>query len=110
MTKKIIDFDELRKLKKNYRKKKIIHCHGVFDLIHIGHINHFREAKNLGGILVVTVTPDKYVSKGPNSPAFNERIRAEAIAALSHVDFVAINTAPNAINVIKKFLNKAHRK
>jgi len=27
--------------------KKIVHCHGVFDLLHIGHIKHFEEAKNL---------------------------------------------------------------
>ena len=33
--------------------KKIVHCHGVFDLLHIGHIKHFNEAKDFGDILVV---------------------------------------------------------
>ncbi|MBT6225868.1 MAG: adenylyltransferase/cytidyltransferase family protein, partial [Candidatus Scalindua sp.] len=35
--------------------KKVVHCHGVFDLIHIGHIKHFQEAKSMGDILVVTL-------------------------------------------------------
>ena len=51
--------------------KKIVQCHGVFDLLHIGHIRHFHKAKSLGDILIVTVTPDKYVNKGNDRPAFN---------------------------------------
>ena len=65
LSKKIIDFK-----KKN---KKIILCHGVFDLLHLGHIKHFEEAKKYGDILVVTITPNKYVSKGPNRPVFNTK-------------------------------------
>ncbi len=105
MKQKIFTLEILSKIlnKERTKRKKIILCHGVFDLLHVGHIKHFKEAKSFGDILVVTLTQDKYVNKGPQRPAFNERLRAEAIAALSHVDFVAINTAPNAINVIKKF-------
>jgi bifunctional ADP-heptose synthase (sugar kinase/adenylyltransferase) len=47
--------------------RKIVLCHGVFDLLHVGHIRHFEQAKKLGDILVVTVTPDIYVNKGPRS-------------------------------------------
>ena len=61
--------------------KKVVLCHGVFDLLHIGHINHFKEAKNLGDILIVTVTQDKYVNKGPNRPIFPLNTRMETIAA-----------------------------
>ena len=71
--------------------KKVVHCHGCFDLMHPGHIKHFQTAKNMGDILIVTVTPDIYVDKGPNRPVFNEKLRAESIAALECVDFVAIN-------------------
>jgi len=81
--------------------KKIIHCHGVFDLIHIGHIKHLEAAKKLGDILVVTTTPDRFVNKGPHRPAFGEQLRAEALAALSCVDFVAINEWPTAVEIIK---------
>ena len=82
--------------------KRIVLCHGVFDLLHIGHIKHFREAKKFGDILVVTLTPDIYVNKGPGRPAFNEKSRLEAIAALSIVDYVSLNSAPTAVSLIKK--------
>ncbi|MFQ6029730.1 MAG: PfkB family carbohydrate kinase, partial [Dehalococcoidia bacterium] len=81
--------------------KKVVHCHGVFDLLHIGHVRHFEQAKQLGDVLVATVTPDRYVNKGPDRPAFNEGLRAEAIAALECVDYVAINQWPLAVEAIK---------
>jgi rfaE bifunctional protein kinase chain/domain/rfaE bifunctional protein nucleotidyltransferase chain/domain len=81
--------------------QKVVLCHGVFDLLHIGHIRHFEEAKKMGKILVVTITPDQYVNKGPFRPAFSESLRAEAIAALKCVDYVAVSNWPMAINLIK---------
>ncbi len=81
--------------------QKIIHCHGVFDLLHIGHIRHFERARELGDILAVTVTPDRYVNKGPHRPVFGQDLRAEAIAALDCVDYVAINNWPTAVETIK---------
>ena len=53
---------ELNNLKKN--GKKIVLCHGVFDIIHVGHIKHFEEAKKFGDVVVVSVTNDKFVIKG----------------------------------------------
>ena len=81
--------------------KIIVHCHGVFDLLHVGHIRHLEEAKSLGDILVVTVTPDHYVNKGPHRPAFQAELRVEGIAALDAVDYVAVNRWPTAENAIK---------
>lgn len=81
--------------------KKTVHCHGVFDLLHIGHLRHLNGARRLGDILVVTITPDHLVNKGPGRPAFTETLRAEALAMLECVDFVAINRWPTAIEVIK---------
>ncbi len=80
--------------------KRIAHAHGVFDLLHIGHIRHLREAKSFGDILVVTLTEDKHVNKGPHRPAFPEGLRAEAIAALDAVDYVAISRYPSAVEMI----------
>ena len=91
-----IQFDTIR----NNSKKVIVQCHGVFDLVHIGHIRHFEEAKSLGDILVVSVTPDSYVNKGTNRPVFSEELRAEAIAALDCVDYVTINQSPTAVEAI----------
>ncbi|MGB0908723.1 MAG: PfkB family carbohydrate kinase [Nitrospirales bacterium] len=81
--------------------KTIVHCHGVFDLLHVGHIRHLEEAKALGDVLVVTVTPDCYVNKGPHRPAFQEDLRVEGIAALDAVDYVTVNRWETAENAIK---------
>jgi rfaE bifunctional protein kinase chain/domain/rfaE bifunctional protein nucleotidyltransferase chain/domain len=80
---------------------KVIQCHGVFDLLHIGHIRHFEQAKSMGDVLVVTITPDHYVNKGPHRPAFTASLRAEAVAALDCVDYVAINEWPTAVESIR---------
>lgn len=80
--------------------QRIVHCHGVFDLLHIGHIRHFQEAKRRGDVLVVTITPDRFVNKGPHRPVFHENLRSEAIAALDAVDYVAINQWPTAVETI----------
>lgn len=82
--------------------RKIVHCHGVFDLLHIGHIKHLEAARKFGDLLVVTLTPDRYVNKGPHRPAFPERLRAEALASLACVDFVAINEWPTAVETIAR--------
>ena len=101
--KKIISTENLAKIISKFKKKgkRVVLCHGVFDLLHIGHINHFKEAKKLGDILVVTVTQDKYVNKGPNRPIFSLNTRMESIAALKDIDYVAPNIYSNAIQLIK---------
>ena len=82
--------------------KTVVHCHGVFDLLHPGHIRHFEAAKREGDVLVVTITQDKFVAKGPGRPVFNEHLRAESVAALQSVDYVAINEWPTATETIKE--------
>ena len=101
---KIISLNSLSILTDKLRsnKKSIVHCHGVFDLLHIGHIRHFKEAKEYGDFLIVSLTPDIYVNKGPNRPAFPAELRAEAIAALEYVDYVVINDSPSAIEIIQE--------
>ncbi len=100
---KILGIEELADLLKNEHAKgrTIIHCHGVFDLLHIGHIRYFEEAASMGDILVVTLTPDRYVDKGPYRPAFSEDLRAEAVSSLKTVDYVAINKWPTAEETLK---------
>ena len=102
MEKKIFNLKELNLIikKKRKEKKKIVLCHGVFDLLHIGHIKHFQKAKKFGDFLVVSITVDKYVNKGNNRPLFNMNLRAEAIAALSVVDAVCLSHFPSAVNII----------
>ena len=78
----------------------IVQCHGVFDLLHPGHVSHLAEAKAQGDILVVTITPDRFVNKGPGRPVFTQEHRALMLAALEVVDFVAITDNPTAVDAI----------
>ncbi len=100
---KIKNIEELAAMLPSYRAegKKIVHCHGVFDLLHIGHIRYFEQARRMGDVLVVTLTPDGFVDKGPHRPAFPENLRAEAVASLNCVDLVAINKWPTAEETLR---------
>lgn len=82
--------------------RRVVLCHGTFDLMHTGHIRHLQSARRLGDVLVVTLTGDSFVNKGPGRPVFGEELRAENLAALSCVDHVAINQADTALNVIRQ--------
>ena len=100
---KFIDFDKLTKRVQNLKSKgkKVVLCHGCFDLMHPGHIKYFQAARKMGDVLIVTLTPDIYVDKGPGRPVFNQNLRAESIAALSCVNYVAINKWPTAEETIR---------
>lgn len=99
---KVREIEELAEVLASLRaEKKIVLCHGVFDLLHIGHIRHLEQAKRMGDLLIVTVTADKYVNKGPHRPAFPEEFRSQAIAALECVDYVAISRSPLAVEAIQ---------
>ena len=106
MSKFIQNKDTIKNLSFKYRKsnKKVALAHGVFDVIHLGHLDYFREAKELADILIVSVTADKYVDKGLNKPFFNEKDRAYFLTSLEMVDHVIINHHKNSydlINLIK---------
>lgn len=101
---KIKEIGELELILGNLKTlgKKIVHCHGCFDNLHIGHLKHFESAKKQGDILLVTITPDRFIQKGPGRPLFNENLRAEFIAAIETIDFVAINDSQTPHETIKK--------
>jgi len=103
-SKKVKTLEDLVQIIKREKKKgkKIILSHGVFDLLHPGHIRHFETAKNMADVLVVTITMDEFVNKGPGRPAFNHRLRAESIAALECVDYVVVNKWPTSVETIRR--------
>ena len=80
---------------------KIVQCHGTFDLIHPGHVIHFEESKGMGDVLIVTVTGEKFVNKGPRRPYFNDELRLRSLTALESVDYVAIIPYPAAVEAIE---------
>lgn len=99
---RIIEKQDFKKIREDLRKqnKKVILCHGVFDLIHPGHIQHFQEAKSLGDILVVSVTAAQYVRKGPGRPYFNDQLRLESLAALACIDYVLLSEAYTVADIV----------
>ena len=103
---KIIKFENSESFfdSEQFHQKTIGLCHGVFDLLHPGHLKHLVKAKELVDVLIVSITADRYVNKGPGRPAFTEQLRAEALANLISIDFVVIcpyATASEIISAVK---------
>src|SRR5882672_8053419 len=109
---KVLSLDELENAAAALRKdgKRLVLCHGTFDLMHAGHIRHLQRARQEGDVLIVTLTGDAHVGKGPGRPVFREDLRAETLAALACVDFVAINHEPAAVNVITRLRPNVYAK
>ena len=64
------------------RAKKVIMCHGVFDVVHPGHLRHLIYAKSKADILVTSLTADMHISKGHHRPHVPQDLRALNLAAL----------------------------
>jgi rfaE bifunctional protein nucleotidyltransferase chain/domain len=99
---KILTLSELAAKAREFRAGGlvVVQAHGTFDLLHLGHVRHLEAARALGDVLVVTVTADHFVNKGPGRPAFTESLRAEMLAALHFVTYVATSEASDAISAI----------
>jgi rfaE bifunctional protein nucleotidyltransferase chain/domain len=99
---KIRSIEEIAAIAQSHRDsgRLVVHAHGAFDLIHLGHVRHLEVARGLGDLLIVTLTADRFINKGPGRPVFNEAIRAEMLAALEYVDWVAVSEFPDAVSAI----------
>ncbi len=97
---KIVFKEEIRpKLKEE--KKVIALCHGVFDLLHPGHIIHLQQAKQMADILVVSVTAAEFVRKGPGRPYFNDEMRMKVLEALECVDYVMLSKGYTVDDIVE---------
>lgn len=101
---KVVLLEDLANIVSSLRKENdqvVALCHGCFDILHTGHLRHFEAAKNKSDLLVVTITEDQFIKKGPNRPVFPAKQRAELLAGLRVVDYVAINKWADAIKTIR---------
>lgn len=101
---KIVTREEYRQKIKNRMKqenKTIVLCHGVFDLVHPGHIIHFQQAKSMGDVLVVSITSEKYVRKGPGRPYFNDELRMKFLEAIEYVDYVMLSEGYTVDDIVE---------
>jgi len=83
------------------RAKKVIMCHGVFDVVHPGHLRHLLYAKSKADILVASVTADVHISKGQFRPHVPQELRALNLAAYEVIDFVVIDRNPTPLANIR---------
>lgn len=104
LSEKAVSFERLEQIALEARRvgRRVLLCHGVFDLLHSGHIRHFKAARRRGDFLMVTVTPDRFAQKAPGRPVFNQWLRMEHIAALECVNAVALNLWPTAEETIRR--------
>ncbi|MEK6675165.1 MAG: adenylyltransferase/cytidyltransferase family protein, partial [Planctomycetota bacterium] len=109
---KIVDLNSLLKAAASARQqgKRIVHCHGCFDIVHPGHIRYLEFARGQGDILVVSLTGDPEVCKGEMRPYIPQELRAENLAALMFVDYVVINREPTAESLLHQLRPEAYVK
>ena len=100
---KIKTLTELKKIIGKFpRKKKTVMCHGVFDVVHPGHIRHLAFAKSKADLLIVSITADKHIKKGTYRPHIPENMRAISLAVFEMVDYILIDNNPKPnINIAK---------
>ena len=101
-SKKISSLEKIKKiLGKRPRKKKVILCHGNFDVVHPGHVRHLIYAKSKADLLIVSITADQYIQKGVYRPFVPENLRAQNLAAFEMVDYVIIDQNKTSIKILK---------
>ena len=81
--------------------KSIALCHGVFDLVHPGHIVHFEQAKAMADVLVVSITSEKYVRKGPGRPYFNDELRMKFLSSIDCIDYVMLSEGYTVDDIVE---------
>ena len=101
--KKVLNVSQLKKIIGNYpRKKKVVLCHGVFDIVHPGHIRHLAYAKSQADLLIVSCTGDKFIEKGIYRPHIPQNMRSSNLAAFEMVDYVVIDDNKKPLKLLNK--------
>jgi rfaE bifunctional protein kinase chain/domain/rfaE bifunctional protein nucleotidyltransferase chain/domain len=84
------------------RAKTVIMCHGVFDVVHPGHLRHLMYAKEKAHVLVASLTADRHITKADHRPYIPQELRAQNLAALEMVDYVVVDPNPTPIDTIRR--------
>ena len=79
------------------RAKKVIMCHGTFDVVHPGHVRHLLYAKTKADVLIASLTADEHIKKGNMRPYVPQALRAMNLAALEMVDYVVVDQDPTPL-------------
>ena len=102
--------DELLELRHG---KKVVFTNGVFDILHAGHVQYLRQARDLGDLLVIGLNSDasaRALGKGPGRPVNNEEDRATVLRALRSVDAVVLFDDATPERLIRALRPEVHVK
>lgn len=95
----IYDFEQLHVIKKELDKKKqkIVLTSGCFDILHVGHLEHLREAKKEGDVLLVCLSNDEQIKKlkGKERPINNYEDRINLFKSIPYVDYIILYSEEN---------------
>ena len=85
---------------------RVVFTNGCFDLLHAGHLQVFRRAREMGDVLIVAVNGDDSVRllKGEGRPLVGQDDRAELVAALEVVDYVVLFHEETPARLIRELL------
>src|SRR5271170_1554052 len=84
------------------RAKKVIMCHGVFDVVHPGHLRHLLYAKSKADIVLASITADRHIGKGAYRPHVPQELRALNLAAYEIVDYVLVDPNPEPLETLRR--------
>lgn len=100
---KLLLNEEVAQLTKKFKKNKkiVAMLHGVFDVLHVGHIRYFEDIKRKADKLIISLTDDEFVNKGPGRPLFKIKERVEMLSKIDLVDFITISKSETAEKIIK---------
>src|SRR5215210_974845 len=100
---KIVTLDDLAAaLGPRPRNKTVIMCHGMFDIVHPGHLRHLMYAKEKADTLIASLTADAHIMKANHRPFVPQELRAANLAALEMVDFVIVDPNPTPIEHMRE--------
>jgi rfaE bifunctional protein nucleotidyltransferase chain/domain len=111
---RFVSLEEVQHVAERYRAqgKRLVLANGCFDLLHVGHVRYLEGAKRLGDVLLVGLNSDASVSrlKGAGRPLMTQAERAEIIAALGCVDYVAIFDEDTVDGLVARIKPEIHAK
>lgn len=83
------------------RAERVIMCHGVFDVVHPGHVRHLLHAKSKAPVLIASITADRHIAKGQHRPHVPQDLRAVNLAAFEMIDYVVIDENPTPLENLR---------
>lgn len=83
------------------RAPRVIYTAGIWDLLHIGHLNILHRSREMGDILVVGVVSDSGAAAYKRWPVQDEKTRLSVVRALKMVDFAVIQPTTDPTPVLE---------